>query len=327
MGLLSKMLEKFHSRAFGGHRSLTLVVRGQELRFNSLAEFGYACAGRASLPPERLARIHSMSLDQLRDEHQDIGLLLAKLAEIVADSARDLTLLQGRLRDIPITSISSDNDWRAIFIALREQQVGPEYIQVALGHYLQYLANRQQVFRMEAQQGGSGSSAAAINRLSLRLGDSSTRKDYQRLPKGRAVVLGLTPGEPLELILSRHKCRICVDNHVMFTHFNNQQEECENKRIAIGREKINDIIIDPSWRDVSRLHLVVENLGNGNIQMTDLSSHGTFLPVEFIGRIKYSGSGESKLAMDTGQGHGAEGFDEGEEAAEPESQTSPRRPH
>lgn len=320
MSLLSKLLGKVYSRVFGRNGSLTLVVKGQELRFGSLAEFGYACAGRTSLPPERLARIHSMSLDQLRDEHQDISLLLAKLAEIVADSARDPALLQGRLRDVPINSISSDNDWRAIFSALREQQAGPEYIQVALGHYLQYLANRQQVFRLEAQQGG-GSSAAAINRLSLRLGDSSTRKDYQRLPKGRAVVLGLTPGEPVELILSRHKCRMSVDDHVMFTHFNDQQEECENKRIAIGREKINDIIIDPSWRDVSRLHLVVENLGNGNIKMTDLSSHGTFLPVEFMGKIKYSG--ESKLAMDPGLGH----EEDPDEEAGPGNYTRPRQPH
>ena len=241
------------------------------------------------------------------------GLLQAKLAEIVADSARDPELLRGKLRDIPVNSITSDNDWRAIFVALRGQDAAPEYIQVAIGHYLQYLANRQQVFRIEARQ-GSGSAAAEISRLSLRHGKSSVRRDYQRLPKGRSIVLGLTPGESLELILSRHKCCLSVDDHLFFTHFNDQQEELDNKRIAIGRDKINDIIIDPSWRDVSRLHLVVENLGNGNVQMTDLSSHGTFLPMELMSKIKYSAEPEGVAA------------DPGEETR-PQDRTGPNRPH
>ena len=282
-GFLSSVAE-----LFGRSPRLTLVVNGQRIRFNSSAEFGYSCAGRVGLPPERVAMVQSLSIDQLRDEHQDLGLLQAKLAQVVADAARDPEVLRDRLGGIPLHSFTADNDWRSLFSALREPEVAASYLQVAVGHYMQYLANRQQVFRMEARQGrGPDRQPVDIDRLSLRHGKGAPRRDYQRLPKGRSIVLGLAPGDSVEMILSRHKCQLRMDEHLKFTHINEQSDEMDNRRVAIGRDKVNDVIIDPEWRDVSRLHLVVEDLGNGNVQLTDVSSHGTFLPVEFMQKIKY----------------------------------------
>lgn len=282
-GFLSSM-----AGLFGGSARLTLVINGQRVCFNSPTEFGYSCAGRVGLPPERIATVQAMSIDQLRDEHQDLGLLQARLAQIVADAAQNSEVLRERLDSIPLHSFTADHDWRGLFTALRKPGVATPYLQVAVGHYLQYLANRQQVFRMEARQGrGPGRQPVDIDRLSMRHGKGSPRRDYQRLPKGRSIVLGLAPGDSVEMILSRHKCQLRMDERLRFTHINEQSDEVDNKRVAIGRDKVNDVIIDPEWRDVSRLHLVVEDLGNGNVQLTDVSSHGTFLPVEFMQKIKY----------------------------------------
>ena len=52
---------------------------------------------------------------------------------------------------------------------------------------------------------------------------------------------------------------------------------------VIGRHPGNDVVVGGWYRDVSRKHLMVDIGDDNRIGLTDLSTHGTFLPGTVLG--------------------------------------------
>jgi hypothetical protein len=43
-----------------------------------------------------------------------------------------------------------------------------------------------------------------------------------------------------------------------------------------------NVVVNSGHRDVSRLHMIVEQLAPGQVRLTDLSSHGTFVEAKVL---------------------------------------------
>ncbi|MCP4231007.1 MAG: FHA domain-containing protein, partial [bacterium] len=109
-----------------------------------------------------------------------------------------------------------------------------------------------------------------------------TEQTFTRLPKGEAVTINLIPGEELELMLSKHPFRFI--NHGqgrLQDEVGNDYQLAEGKNI-VGRDAVCNIVVDAAYRDVSRMHLIIEPLSPQIFEVTDLSSHGTFLPTSLL---------------------------------------------
>jgi hypothetical protein len=93
----------------------------------------------------------------------------------------------------------------------------------------------------------------------------------------------LTPAEDVDVLLSRHACKVLIkDKKMLFLDNEKRSYELKKGRNVIGRDSVSTIMIDPALRDVSRIHIVIERFDDKTIQITDLSSHGTYLQKKYL---------------------------------------------
>ena len=86
----------------------------------------------------------------------------------------------------------------------------------------------------------------------------------------------------MTVMLSKHKCSLLAKDGIQFTDHTGKSYTLGKGRNIIGRDTISTVILDPSLRDISRLHLVIENIDDSSLQLTDLSSHGCFVAGKFL---------------------------------------------
>ena len=84
------------------------------------------------------------------------------------------------------------------------------------------------------------------------------------------------------LMLSKHKCSLLAKDGIQFIDHSGKSYTLGKGRNIIGRDTVSTVIMDPSLRDISRLHLVIENIDDSSLQLTDLSSHGCFMAKKFL---------------------------------------------
>ena len=49
-----------------------------------------------------------------------------------------------------------------------------------------------------------------------------------------------------------------------------------------GIDSVSTIMMEPGLRDISRMHIVIEKFDEQTIQVTDLSSHGTYIQNKYL---------------------------------------------
>lgn len=275
----------------------SIKIRAGELdiSISSPEEFLFCCSGRTSLPQGRLDAIGRGASKALTDEINQLH-RLANTMKKISDPSSTMTV--HGFSEVPVGSISQDHNWRDIFEALRGAPPKPGSLldqcrQMAMEHYLQYLDNRCGAINSVLLARRSEKAAGKDERNSTPVFSPGIVETglgevhYERIPKGETVVVKIRPGEDVDLLLSRHKCKLIHENEKLKFISNAQHDPIpiHPGRTAIGRDTINDIVLDAAWRDVSRLHLVINHDGN-ELQITDMSSYGTFLPIHFIGRDK-----------------------------------------
>jgi len=106
--------------------------------------------------------------------------------------------------------------------------------------------------------------------------------EFERMPKGEVVTVTMAPGTKMTLMLSKHKCGLIAKDGIQFIDHMGKAYILGKGRNIIGRDTVSTVILDPSLRDISRVHLVIENIDDSSIQLTDLSSHGCFLAKKYL---------------------------------------------
>ncbi|RKZ46803.1 MAG: hypothetical protein DRQ58_07885, partial [Gammaproteobacteria bacterium] len=196
------------------------------------------------------------------------------------------------------TSIfSQDHGWRTIVGALNEggDELNP-FRRVALVRYMQYLSSRQDIIKYlysekkkptadkqdsngDTKEGDQFKDTLIFENTLFEPGSNDPKNgEFERMPKGETITTILKSGERIIVMLSKHKCEIEANGQLFFIDQAGRKHVLDKGQNTVGRDSSGTVIIDSGLRDVSRMHLVIENLGNNSMQLTDLSAHGTYIP-------------------------------------------------
>lgn len=294
-------------------RPLSLTIGGQPISFDTLAEFEFCLSGRTDVPARKVAALVGLSADELKHEAKNLKSIEKQFVDILQRSIESPGSIANNLRDIDPHVFSQDHNWRELILALNDK--GPEYDElrrVALVKYMQYLASRQEVIKhtyamkrqrtLERDSSGEGPpsdtfsaapappsapTASSRDTVIIRPVDAEpagSRPDpgFRRLPKGEPVVLHLTLGQSLDLRISRYLFRLLAKDELYLVDDTGTSHRLQDGKNIIGRDTVCNVVVNPAYRDVSRLHLIVERIGSGKVRLTDLSSHGTLIPTSAV---------------------------------------------
>jgi len=264
-------------------RSVPLALDDEApLRFTSSREFAFACDGRTAMPTARLRAWLQADAEQIDNELRQLGAIEKRFIDVLCQGAASPPQLHRALCSMPAEWFSLDHGWRTLLGAVR--QLDPavaeqgKCVRLAMSGYLKYLQARLEALRsLQQRPAAARSSAAAARSARLPSEVVEDRTHYERLPKNEAFLLELAEGDDLGLVLSRHECSLSMDGKLAFSDRVGEPVVLSPGRTSVGRDRVNDIIIDAGWRDVSRLHLVIDYQGGGRLRLTDMSSHGTYL--------------------------------------------------
>ena len=274
------------------------------MRFSTPEEFEFSLAGRTSVPSQKISSLMKRSPHELKAEAATIDELEQRLQTMLA-RIEDASINRAMMSLDPAV-FSHDHDWRGIITGLNE--CGEEYREfkvIALKMYMQYLHSRKVLLkdiyaerRAHAIQdnegkdtpvaaGGDnlGATSSPDGTLSGTVSDvslpGSKKRNLEpvirRLPKGEPVVIPILAGEDIEIRLSKHKFRLTGNDGLALVDPKGQHYPLARGRNMIGRDTECDISLNPSLKDISRRHLIIENPGDDQLQLTDLSTYGTFV--------------------------------------------------
>ena len=286
------MLNKFFSKP------IELTIGEQVLRFCSIPDFEFCLTGRTSVPSKKITELVKLPAKKLKTEAVTIKDIEKRFVNILSRSIENPNSINQALRELDPTIFSQDHNWRSIIGALNEggDELNP-FRRIALVKYMQYLSSRQEIIKYlysekQAQLNGGAKSAedgndeTSSDKLSGTFILENTlfepfkegkQDEFERMPKGEAVSVKLAAGREIDIRLSKHKCVISSKNGIEFIDQAGNRHPLGKGRNVVGRDTSSNIKIDSTLRDISRLHLLIENLGDNYLQITDMSSHGTFL--------------------------------------------------
>ena len=288
------MLNKFFAKP------IEMTIGEQSLKFSSLADFEFALSGRTCVPSKKITSMVKFSIDELKKEAKTIKEIEKKFVSILSKSIEDPESINRALREMDGQIFSQDNGWRTIISALHEGGDDlNEFRRVALVKYMQYLSSRQEIIKYlysekkkHSKSSGTSTEIAGEFKDTLMLentvfeplADGSINAQLEKMPKGENVTVKLKPDDEMIVLISKHPCKIiCEDiDSCKFVDEAGRSYKLKIGKNVIGRDSKSDIMLDPSLRDVSRMHLVIELDKSNTLYMTDLSAHGTYILQKYL---------------------------------------------
>ena len=282
------MLNKFFSKP------VELSIGDQTLRFCSIPDFEFCLTGRTSVPSRKISELVKLTTKKLKHEAVTIKDIEKRFVNILSRSIENPNSINQALRELDPTIFSQDHSWRSIIAALNEggDELNP-FRRIALVKYMQYLASRQEIIKhlySEKQSQANGAKAEENEEPADKLSGTyildntlfepvkdEKNGEFERMPKGEVISLLLPAGKNIDIRLSKHRCILSNKNGIQFIDQAGNRHPLIKGRNVVGRDTASTIQIDSTLRDISRLHLLIENLGDNKLQLTDMSSHGTFM--------------------------------------------------
>ncbi len=284
-------------------RPLKLTIAGQEISFNTLAEFEFCLTGRTEVPSRKLSELITLGPDELKREARSIKSVEKQFVDILSKAIESQESIATQLDHVDAHVFSQDHNWRDIMLALQgRDHEYDELRRIALVKYMQYLASRQEVIKYtysvkklkgkarhreepDAEPAGPGAlrETVILDSMVLEQPPRQEASEFGRLPKGEAVAFPMPPSGHIEVRLSKHVFQLETDGDgLALVDANGERHELMRGKNIIGRDTVCNVAVDSSFRDVSRMHLIVERLEDGTVRMTDLSAHGTFIPTRLL---------------------------------------------
>lgn len=286
------------------NQGLTLTVGEASYSFPTTDEFEFALTGRTCLPPAKLTALMAQTDENLKREAEGIRTVEQRFSDALSGTLEDVTSISPFLKELEMGLISQDHDWRQIMMALNHtDQIHEAFKKIALVKYMQYLTARQDTIQCvyasrqagrtakiqseSAQQPGpNGGGNRFRETLLFNVDDrpkkyDAERQEFGRIPKGETVEFLLSANEETPVLLAQHRCMLLNKDQLIFIDNLGQDSGLRPGKSIIGRDLSCDIVVDPSLREVSRKHLIIEVDGE-LIRLTDISSHGTSVPQEYL---------------------------------------------
>jgi len=278
-------------------KPMELKVGEQTISFLSIADFEFCMSGRTSVPTSKITDLVKCSTKQLQKEAHTIKDIEKRFVAILSRSIEKPASISRSLKELDTSIFSQDHGWRNIIGALNDggKEFNP-FRRVALVKYMQYLSSRQDIIKYlysekkkptadkqdsngDTKEGDQFKDTLIFeNTLFEPSSNGPKNGEFERMPKGETITTSLKSGERIIVMLSKHKCEIEANGQLFFIDQAGRKHVLDKGQNTIGRDTSGTVIIDSGLRDVSRMHLVIENQGNNSLQLTDLSAHGTYIP-------------------------------------------------
>ena len=286
-----------------GRPPLVLELDNRRVRFDDLESFEFALSPRTQFPATRVARLIDWPADELERVAGKIRQVEKRFAEVVAASVERPQIIGSLLKKLDLKLFTQDHGWRDIIAALNRYDAGyTAYKKIALVKYTQYLRARQQILRSlylekrgairgakadTGRKGGEDDTRLAGSRdtgiFESTLFDGNAPKEaFCALPRGETICLRFTESPEITLRLSAHSFKLVAGKHFYLVDEQGASYLVRPGKNLIGRQAGCDVVIDPVHRGVSRKHLIIEPVSETVALITDISSHGTYLPEKFF---------------------------------------------
>jgi hypothetical protein len=280
------MIEKLFSNR------LRLQFQDRTVSFASLSDFDFCLSSRTEVPAGKIRELVRQSPEALTKEAGSIRQLERGFVDLLSKSMEEPGSIGYLLRDVDLKLFSQDHEWRSLFTSLvKTGKEFNDYKQLALVKYTQYLGSRQEVlkcifenkYQLDAEpaevNGAERDARDTVIFESQKAALLSPRDSgLQRLPRGETITIQLDGDSNLDIVLSRHKFTIVSGQEIHLLDENGPEYILQYGRNRVGREQGNDVRIDTAYRDVSRKHLIIDVESPRHVRLTDLSSHGTYVP-------------------------------------------------
>ncbi|HAZ60356.1 MAG TPA: hypothetical protein DCY89_02135 [Gammaproteobacteria bacterium] len=293
--------------------ALVLEVAGRTVRFTDPASFDFALQPRAKVSLETQLWLAALSPEGVTNERNNLRRLRRWLGDMLPQrlsAPKDL-----RPEDLPdgvLTLQADEHQWVALLQGLGTdgQGHGP-FVTIALVRFNEYLVERdaslvrsqRHQFRAGVPLGPSvtsplplacgsgrgdslGDTAEAVASVfsadeTASVSDQGTPSGRWRpLARGRPERCSLSAGQALHLNCAGVPLALC---HIARQHGGESlgAEEIALKpgTNVLGRDPACDVIVPGSHHSVSRMHVLIEDHGNGELVLTDLSRNGTSIEV------------------------------------------------
>lgn len=258
----------------------------------SLEQFERLLAQKAQITTQLFAKLAALPDAKLSaltlSTRRAIDKLQAGLHFAVDRPAQVRTLLA----ELGPTFFTEDHQWRELFSQVAALPPNRNEIKLlALTKYRRYLTARLDALNtigcnrieskicVQAHSVTEDVTQLAENPgVTRELSSSETIvRDVVRLPKGRTAPIRAEDQACVDLWLAKRRFRIEMWEAPSLIDGHGKAVTLKEGRNFVGRALFNDVIIDPSYPEVSRSHMIVDVSGGRPIGITDLSSGGTFL--------------------------------------------------
>lgn len=290
---------------FLSRKTLELRVDDRVLHFDSKADFEFALASRTEVPAGKIEELVRFEPRQLLDEASSVREVERHFVEVLSRSIQEPGSIGYLLREMDMKMFSQDHEWRGIMQALaRQDSRFDDFKQLALVKYMQYLASRQDVLKgiyTHKSVPGSvehdteyGPETQFRETLIFDMDEPHAGPEHHeaqgeeparlvRLPRGESLRVKPPAGETMELVLSRHPFHVRTGAEPVLVNDDGSELALKPGRNVVGRHPDSDVMVSAAYRDVSRTHLILELEADGAVRLTDLSTHGTFVPARLLG--------------------------------------------
>ncbi len=239
----------------------------------------------------RVGELQLRTEQQLSEEIDNLANLRSRFGEILLDRRMQRQTCADALERIGVQVFSKDHDWRTIFMGLLASPQSLErHLELALATYQNYLSARSTIctaFMAQKRATADIQSAAIVSAAPMLETGVFNADEYlaevqehslQRLPQGEAVCLRLADGAIIPIVLARHQFSLAHERDWTLIADDGQRFSLREGVNSIGRSQDNDIPLGAGFRNVSRHHLVARTLGKDALELTDVSSYGTYIP-------------------------------------------------
>jgi hypothetical protein len=270
-------------------KPVELNIDGKVITFKTMDDFGFAMSTRTLIPQERISEAIHATHGELDLESNAMLVAIEQISELINQSSESGEVTQS-LKAINPVIFSNDNNWRDIFFALKKNRSAEssKYKLIALTAYLQYLTNRHDMVqsikaRLDNRHDQKENyEAAEFKTGELDLDDNFDSKILAKelgmtnMPTAEYVVFELKEGDEIALLLANYQCKLILKDGVKFIDNINVEHPMIIGLNKIGRGRECNVRFTDTMQRISRLHLMIINHDNKKVELTDLSTYGTY---------------------------------------------------
>lgn len=269
-------------------KPVELKIGQTVITFKSMEDFEFAMNARTMLPQSRITEAVNASQNELNMEANSIDVAIEQIAELIKQS-KESEVTQ-KLKSINPVIFSNDNNWRDIFFALKKHRSAEssEYKLIALKAYLQYLKNRKETTQsMKTRLEKIDEKNSNAERIQFRTGELDIDDSFdstvlakelglKSIPTGEYVSIDVERGDEISLLLANYQCKLVIRDGIKFIDSDKVSYPITTGMNKVGRGRECSIRFNDTVQRISRLHLIIINHNNKKLELSDVSTYGTY---------------------------------------------------